>query len=272
MIGRSIFFVKNSAYNDYKITELDKSHEGILALSFANKISGYSFVIINSYLPPESTPWRRDAAGFMSYLLSQIYTISEFDAVFVIGDVNSRIGSKQDFMQNIDNISPRVVKDNTSNKHGEEFIDFLLESKMCILNCRMCPENDNVTCVKTLGRSVVDYICTFHDNLGNCKFFKVHLTRQLLDYLNVFERVIPDHSILELVFIPHFIVPNTNDQSNDVDQSTNNNSSQNIQQQNNVNDECTFQYFKRYKVRNMPVNFLNSYIAHETILQCIDNI
>ncbi len=113
----------------------------------------------------------------MSYVLSLIYTISEFDAVFVVGDVNSRSVSKQDFVQNIDNISPRVVQDNISNKHGEEFIDFILESKMCILNGRVCPENDNFTSVRTLGRSVVDYICTFHDNLSNCKFFKVHLIR-----------------------------------------------------------------------------------------------
>ncbi len=59
----------------------------------------------------------------------------------------------------------------------------------------MCPENDNFI----LGISVVGYICTFHDNLSNCKFFKVHLNRKLLDSLNVFERVIPNHSILELV-------------------------------------------------------------------------
>ncbi len=208
----------------------------------------------------------------MSYLLSLIYTISEFDAVFVVGDVNSTIGSKQDFVQNIDNISPRVVKDNTSNKHGDEFIDFLLESKMCILNGRVCPENDTFTCVRTLGRSVVDYICTFHDNLSKCKFSKVHITKQLLDSLNVFERVISDHSILELVFIPHFIVPNTNERSNDADQSNNNNSSQNTQQQNNKSDECTSRYFKRYKIRNMLVNILNSNIAREAILQCIDNI
>ncbi len=44
-----IFLVKNSVHNDYKITELDKCHEGILALSFTNKISGYSFVIINTF-------------------------------------------------------------------------------------------------------------------------------------------------------------------------------------------------------------------------------
>lgn len=40
-----------------------------------------------------------------------------FDAVFVVGDVNTRIGSKHDFVQYID-VSHRVVKDDTSNKHG----------------------------------------------------------------------------------------------------------------------------------------------------------
>ncbi len=77
---------------------------------------------------------------------------------------------------------------------------------------------------------MVEYICILHDNLRNCKFFKVHLIRQLLDSLNVLERVIPDHSILELVFIPHFRVLNTYDQSDDANQSTNIKSSQNTQQ------------------------------------------
>ncbi len=104
--------------------------------------------------------------------------------------------------------------------------------------------------------------------MSNCKI----LTRQLLDSLNVFERVIPDHSILELVFIPHFRVRNTNDRSNDADYSTSNSSSQNTQQQSNINDEFTSQYFKRYKIINMPVNVLNSNNACEAILQCIDNI
>ncbi len=112
--------------------------------------------------------------------------------------IHSRIGSKKDYVQNIDNIPLRKLIDHTSNKHGEEFIDLLLESKMCILNGRICPENDNFTCVRTNGPSVVDYICTFYNNLTDCTFFKVHLVRQFLDSLNVFERVIPDHSILEL--------------------------------------------------------------------------
>ncbi len=108
----------------------------------------------------------------MSYLLGLIYTTCEYDAVYLVGDVNSRIGSKKNYVQNSDNIPLRKVIHYTSNKHGEEFIDFLLGSKMCILNGRICPENDNFTCVRTNGSSVVHYICTFHNNLIDCTFFK----------------------------------------------------------------------------------------------------
>ncbi len=45
-----------------------------------------------------------------------------------------------------------------------------------------------------------------------------------------------------------------------------------LNNQNNIIDECTSQYFKRYKIRNILVKFLNSNIAHKAILQCIDNI
>ena len=144
---------------------------------------------------------------------------------------------------------------------------------MCTLNGRLCPENDNFTCVRTNGSSVVDYICTFHDNLSNCIFFKVHLARQLLDSLNVFERVIPDHSILELDFVPHFNAKKHTDNFN-TEQNTSDINEGNIQQNTvgNIDDECTARYFKRYKIRNMSVNFLESDIACQAILHCIENI
>ena len=162
------------------------------------------------YLPPENSPWGRDATGFMSHVLSLIYTLCKFDAVYLVGDVNSRVGTKLDFIPNIDNVSNRKVVDNTSNKHGEVLLDFLLESKMCIVNGRVCPENDNFTCIHTTGSSVVDYVCTFHDNLENCKHFKVHLSRPLLTSLNIMEQKIPDHSVLEFDFAPNHIQSNIN--------------------------------------------------------------
>ncbi len=88
-----------------------------------------------------------------------------------------------DYLQNavfiikIGLVEVKKIIDFNINPHGEVFLDFLLESKMCVINGRVCPENDNFTCVHTTGSSVVDFICTLHDNVENCKYFKVHLTR-----------------------------------------------------------------------------------------------
>ncbi len=71
--------------------------------------------------------------------------------------MNSRFGNKDDFVANIDQISKRKIIDFNINPHGEVFLDFLLESKMSVINSRVCPENDNFTCVHTTGSSVVDY-------------------------------------------------------------------------------------------------------------------
>ncbi len=80
------------------------------------------------------------------------------------------------------------------------------------------------------------------------------------------ERVIPGHSILELHFVPNFNV--TNSDNGNVQQN-NNDVNEGIIQQNNANniaDECATRYFKRYKIRNMSVNFLESDIARLAIV------
>ncbi len=41
------------------------------------------------------------------HLLSIIYKIAEYDAVYVLGVVNSRIGDKIDFVNSIDHIQDR---------------------------------------------------------------------------------------------------------------------------------------------------------------------
>ncbi len=121
-----------------------------------------------------------------------IYKIAKYDAVYILGDVNSRIGDKIDFVSSIDHIKNRHVIDNTTNSYGEVFLDFLLESKMCVINGRICPENKLFTRVHTTCSSVVDYICIFHDNLDNCKYFNVHLMRSLLDKIGIFTDKIPE--------------------------------------------------------------------------------
>ncbi len=97
--------------------------------------------------------------------------------MYILGDVNSRIGDKIDFVSSIVHIKNKHVTDTTTNLHGEVFLDLLLESKMCVINVMISPENNNFTCIHITGSSVVDYICTCHDNRDNCKYFNAHLMR-----------------------------------------------------------------------------------------------
>ena len=113
MLVRSILFL------DYRIEIIEK-YDGIIGLLFQHKVSEYSFVIFSCYLPPENSPWGRDASAFFCRLLSLIYQFSEVDAIYIGGDVNARIGNLEDFIPTIDSIPLRVAIDdyvNTSDAH-----------------------------------------------------------------------------------------------------------------------------------------------------------
>ncbi len=72
--------------------------------------------------------------------------------------------------------------------------------------------------------------------------------------------------ILYLNFVPSFNV--TNSDNGNVQQNTSDINEGIIQQNNisNIADEYATRYFKRYKIRNMPVNLLESDIACQAII------
>ncbi len=76
---------------------------------------------------------------------------------------------------------------------------------MCVINGIISPENNTFTHIHATGSSVVAYICTFHDNLDNCKYIYVHLMRSLLDKIRIYTDKIPDHSVLEFDLLSHFM-------------------------------------------------------------------
>ena len=145
------FCVRSELLKMYKIEVLDREMHGILGLQFKHLQSDYCFVVFTCYLPPEMSPWGRDASGFFSHLLSQIYLCSHTDAVYVSGDFNSRVGNLDDYLKEIDDVPLRVALDEYVNKHGESLIEFLRDSKMCLINGRICPLDDNYTSVSIKG-------------------------------------------------------------------------------------------------------------------------
>ena len=247
-------FVHNSLFENYHVSILDKSYDGILGLLFKNKSTNYMFSIYACYLPPENSPYGRDSISFFSHLLSQIYLNNYVDASFTCGDFNSRLGEKQDLIDAIDSIPKRNIIDTVQNKHGDAFLDFLLEAKFIVANGRVDGHND-YTSVSGRGMAVVDYIAMCHDVFNSCSTFEIFPITQFIETNDMTTLVsenckIPDHSPLSLKFRTNVLC--------DTEHDTN----QSMIEDANV-DQC-----KRYKYNTMSPEFLRS----ETWVSVLDNL
>ena len=89
--------VKRNLLREYDVQILDKTFDGILCLQFKSKISDYCFIVISCYLPPSNSVWGRDGTSFYSHLLSLVYLYADVDAMFIMGDLNSRFGDTQEY-------------------------------------------------------------------------------------------------------------------------------------------------------------------------------
>ncbi len=204
-------------------------------------------------LSPESSTWGRNADLYFGHLLALLYTVTDkVDSIYICGDVNSRIGDLKDYVEG-DDISPCMVLDTSVNKQGHTFMEFLKDSKCCILNGRLNPENDNFISISVRGKAVVDYIVTSHVDMKTCIGFNVYTPSELIDrggpesfHLIGDHSRLPDHSVLCLRF-----------QVGEV-----------FNTQNNV--DCP-QQVKRQS-RKYPVDFLSSEMCRRVLLEVIDQL
>ena len=95
-------------------------------------------MVISCYLVPENSPWS-NTTDFYSHLISQIYTNSDIDGIYIAGDFNSRIGESQDVIQHVDELPPRIVIDDKTNLYRSHFLDFVKNTQFCVLNGRVPP-------------------------------------------------------------------------------------------------------------------------------------
>ena len=79
-----------------------------------------------------------------------------------MGDLNGRVGHKVDYMDVIDDLPASTVIDNVVNNRHIAMIQFCLQMKMCIINGRASPLNDNYICISHRGKSIVNYALICH--------------------------------------------------------------------------------------------------------------
>ena len=164
------------------------------------------------------------------------------------GDFNAKVGTKKDFLPEVDEICEWSVLDSTTNKHGEALVDFLHSTRTCILNGRV-QGIDDFTYVSTKGRSVVDYFKTHIDSVKYCKEMNVFCVKEILDKIKCIPTcAIPDHSILELTLdVSDF--RNLTELDKDASKSNLEN------------------YAKKYRVDNISVEFMRSNKVREEVFK-----
>lgn len=192
------FLIKDTLCDIFDISVLSDSHEGIFWLKMVHKFEQFTLMPCVCYLPPENSSRYFNVNTFYDCLLTDIYAFQNDGMIYVCGDFNSRCGGLDDFIAGVDNIPPRNIIDFTTNFYGELFVDFLINTNMCMLNGR--GSSNNFTSVSVKGSSVVDYCIATHDNLCNMIDFEVVLTSQLIntsgDIRVLAPTCIPDHSLL----------------------------------------------------------------------------
>ena len=123
-----------------------------------------------------------EAISTLDILASTLNDASRDNDIILMGDLNSRISKKDDYLIE-DNYNPlqqnskwikRTSMDKTTNSSGGTFIDMIIAEELVILNGRTLGDlTGNFTCLKYNGNSVIDYAATSIQLHDSVKSFKV---------------------------------------------------------------------------------------------------
>ena len=236
--------VKNKIAEEFTIEIKDKSFEGFMSVMFKHKTTGFSMIIGVCYLPPESSRWGRDSTAFFAHIIGELYKYDDVDNHVLLGDLNARIGKGKDYIEDIDELPKRKVLDENTNKHGSSLLEFLHESRMCVLNGR--DKLDDYTSVSVKGASVVDYIMVPVTQFSSFSEFKVDSCLNMIEKHNLQQLVDvkskpPDHALLTCMIsiLSHTALP---------------------EHENIVADHIPGTP-EKFKVNHIPDNFLSSQVA-----------
>ena len=132
--------------------------------------------------------------------------------MFICGDLNSRVSNNIDFITEIDQSKPRVSIDPQNNSQGTTFIEFLKDSKFCIINVIVTPELDSYTSISICGKGDINYILTPYNCIQYVKECKVETVSELLSKNNLQMHVSsafkpPDHSVVTTLLKLQILLP-----------------------------------------------------------------
>ena len=189
--GGMVVFYKSSLIKNVKLVE--NFFDCIIWLQI-NPLSANckSIYIASCYFPPENSVfYNRNDVDLFQILEDTTCKYMKENSTYVIGDLNSRCGIRDDFILNdvlsadtndsLQNVihynsdsgsETRNSADKTVNQFGRKLIDYCKTTGMRIVNGKHKDDPfGSVTFFSTLGISLIDYLLTDVNNIVNIKTF-----------------------------------------------------------------------------------------------------
>ena len=276
--GGVAILIKSSLFDNFSFRVVDTAIDGILGVQITDKSTEFVILIYVCYLPPVNTTWVYDSNAFFAHLISELYMNNYADVTLLAGDFNARIGNGHDVDYSIDSDIPlRKSIENVKSGHGDQFLEFLNDTKLAIINGRVNPENDNFTFLSSRGQSCVDYMVVPHDCLSSVSYFNVDLASDLVNKYNAFRYIahnskVPDHSMLTVTLaVIHadnrHNAPTVTDAHCNV---PNNNSTRKVYNFNNLNEHSLNSEMWRIAISDISDRLISN-CSHQTQLDDIYN-
>ena len=158
------------------------------------------------YLPPENLKYGRDSNNFFYELLTELYKYNDVDDFIMVGDLNAHIRDHTETCYT-GTITPRIPLEKVKNNHGNAFIEFLIDSKCCMVNGRKGDDDytymstHDYTYMSTRGKSVISYVYVPHNSFESIENFWVDQYSDVINKLGCHCLLegggrIPDHGII----------------------------------------------------------------------------
>ena len=181
--------------------------------------------------------------------MEKVYEYQNDGHLIICGDLNARVGQESDYIEGVDDVKPREVIDDTVNRYGDHFLDFLINCNFCMLNGRL--GTNDFTHISKRGRSVVDYVCVPHEQYANYSDFSVQTMTDISNTFNLYGYKMSDHSVLLWTQQPMKHMPDTEHFS---------------ESQENVNRS------KKFVLNDIPASFLNCEESLQAITDTVNKI
>ena len=196
--GGVAILIKHDLLTTYNVRIISNHVDGLLIVRLLNKTIGSCTDAACVYIPPAKSNWC-NSDEILEALTLHIYTNTEINNIFVLGDFNARIGSLLDHTNLIDKVPTRVVTDHKTNSLGQQLIEFICDNKLIILNGRF-KDSEKYTCIHN-GNSVVDYfLCNLEhfEQISDCKVIELqNLISEMNHMFDVTNKInLSDHNII----------------------------------------------------------------------------